>query len=81
MLHRGPVGASKRGRGGVGVGGRKKGRRQAAVLPQDQGKAGQPTQARKRSRESPARMEKRARQWERPVTLTHAGIETSARHK
>ena len=37
VLHRGPVGASKRGRAGVGVGGQKKGRKQVAVQPQEQG--------------------------------------------
>ena len=72
VLHRGQVGASKRGRAGVGVGGRKKSRRQAAVPPREQGVAVRPTQAQKRSRESPARMEKRARQRERPVTPTQA---------
>ena len=46
VLHRGPLGASKRGRARVGVGGRKKGRRQAAVLTWEQGEAGRPTQAR-----------------------------------
>ena len=57
VLHRGAVGASKRGRAGVGVGW-KKSRRQAAVLPWEQGEAVRPTQAQWRSRESPARMEK-----------------------
>ena len=72
VLHRGPVGASNRGRAGVGVGGRKKGRRQAAVLPRVKGEAGRPTQAQKKSRESPARMEKRARQRERPAAPIQA---------
>ena len=72
VLHRGPVGASNRGRAGVGVGGRKKGRRQAAVLPREQGGAGRPTQAQRGSRESPARTEKRAQQRERPATPTQA---------
>ena len=72
VLHRGLVGASKRGRGRGGVGGWKKGRRQAVVRSREQGEAGRPTQAQKRSRESPARMEKRAQQRERPVTPTQA---------
>ena len=70
VLHRGPVGASKRGRAGVGGGGRKKSRRQAAVLSWEQGEAVRPTQAQKRSRESPARMEKRQR--ERPAAPIQA---------
>ena len=72
VLHRGPVGASKRGRAGGGGGGQKKSRRQAAALSQEQGEAVRPTQAQKRSRESPARMEKRARQRERPATPIQA---------
>ena len=46
--------------------------RQAAVLPRNQGKARRPTQARKRGREGPVRIEKRARQWKRPVALIQA---------
>ena len=72
VLHRGPVGASKRGRAGGGGGGQKKSRRQAAALSQEQGEAVRPTQAQKRSRESPARMEKRARQRERPAAPIQA---------
>ena len=59
-----------RGRGRAGVGGRKRGKRQAAAPPQDQYQAGRPTQAKKRGRESPVRTEKRARQWECLVTST-----------
>ena len=58
--------------GAARIGGPKKGRRQAAVLAREKGEAGQPTQARKRSRESPARMEKRARQRERPAAPIQA---------
>ena len=72
VLHRGQVGASKRGRAGVGVGGRKKSRRQTAVLSREQNEAVRPTQAQKRNRESPARMEKRARQRERLATPVQA---------
>ena len=72
VLHRGPLGASKRGRAGAGGGGQKKSRRQAAVQSGEQGEAARPTQAQKRSRESPARMEKRARQRERPVAPIQA---------
>ena len=72
VLHRGPVGASKRGRAGAGGGGQKKSRRQAAVQSRGQGEAARPTQAQKRSRESPARMEKRARQRERPAAPIQA---------
>ena len=72
VLHRGPVGASKRGRAGAGGGGQKKSRRQAAVQSGEQGEAARPTQAQKRSRESPARMEKRARQRERPAAPIQA---------
>ena len=72
LLHRGLVGASKRGQAGAGGGGQKKSRRQAAVQPGEQGEAARPTQAQKRSRESPARMEKRARQWERPAVPIQA---------
>ena len=64
------LGTRKRGRGGAEVGGRRRGRRQAVVLPRDQGKAGQPTRTWKRTRESPARTERRARQREHPVTPT-----------
>ena len=66
---RGPVG-SKRGRDGAGVGGRKRGKRQAAAPPQDRHQAERLTQAKKRGRESPVRTEKRARQWECLVTST-----------
>ena len=66
---RGPVG-SKRGRDGAGMGGRKRGKRQAAAPPQDRHQAGRLTQAKKRGRESPARTGKRARQWECLVTPT-----------
>ena len=72
VLHRGLVGASKRGRAGAGGGGQKKSRRQAAVQSGEQGEAARPTQAQKRSRESPARMEKRARQRERPAAPIQA---------
>ena len=72
VLHRGPLGASKRGRAGAGGGGQKKSRRQAAVPSGEQGEAARPTQAQKRSRESPARMEKRARQRERPAAPIQA---------
>ena len=72
VLHRGPVGTRKRGRDGAEVGGQKKGKKQAAVLPRDQGGAGRPTQAWEGSRESPVRMENRARQRERPATPTQA---------
>ena len=72
VLHRGTVGASKRGRAGGGGGGQKKSRRQVAALSQEQGEAVRPTQAQKRSRESPARMEKRARQRERPAAPIQA---------
>ena len=67
---RGPVGTSKRGRDGAGVGGRKRGKRQAAAPPQDRHQAERLTQAKKRGRESPVRTEKRARQWECLVTST-----------
>ena len=67
---RGPVGTSKRGRDGAGVGGRKRGKRQAAAPPQDQYQAGRPTQAKKRGREGPVRTEKRARQRKCLVTST-----------
>ena len=72
VLHRGMVGASKRGRAGVGGGGRKKSRRQAAVPSGEQGGAVRLTQVQKGSRESPARMEKRARQRERPAAPIQA---------
>ena len=72
VLHRGPVGTRKRGRDGAEGEGRKRGRGQAAALPRDQGKAGRPTQTRKRSRESPVRMARRTRQREHPVTPTQA---------
>ena len=72
VLHRGPVGTRKRGRDGAEGEGRKRGRRQAVALPRDQGKAGRPTQTRKRSRESPARMTRRTQQREHPVTPTQA---------
>ena len=71
VLHRGPVGMARRhkkeGRDGAEGEGRKRGRGQAAALPRDQGKAGRPTQTRKRSRESPARMTRRTQQREHPV--------------
>ena len=72
MLHREPVGASKRGRDRPREGSRKRGKGQAAVLPQGQGKAWQHTQARKSGRGGPARMEKRARQQGSLVTPTQA---------
>ena len=73
-LHRGLVGTRKRGQGRADseVQGRKRGRRQAVVLPQDQGKAGRPAQTWKRTRESPARTERRVRQREHPVAPTQA---------
>ena len=66
---RGPVG-SKRGRDGAGVGGRKRGKRQAAAPPQDRYQAERSTQAKKGGREGPVWTEKRARQWECLVTST-----------
>ena len=74
VLHRGPVGTRKRGRDWAEVGGRKirRGQRQAVALPQDQDKAGRPTQTQKRSRESPARMARRTWQREHTVTPTQA---------
>ena len=71
-LRREPVGAGKRGRGGAGIGGPKKGRKQEAATPREQSRTESPTQARKRGRESPARAEKRAWQRECPVTVTQA---------
>jgi hypothetical protein len=49
-----------------------RGRRQAVTLPLDQGKAGRPTQTRKRSRESPAMTMRRTQQQEHLVTPTQA---------
>ena len=72
VLHRGPVGTRKGGWGGAEVGGPKRGRGQAVAPPRDQDKAGRPTQTRKRSRESPARMTRRTQQREHPVTPTQA---------
>ena len=80
VLHRGPVGTRKRGRDGAEGEGRKRGRRQAVALPQDQGKAGRPTQTRKKEQGEPGEDDETNTAAGAPGD-TDPGTETSTRYK